>query len=280
MSEMKIWRDLTQAELDRAYDQAAYAPNMAQIVARYGSASARALARTGAPERFAYGAGPKEGLDVYRPEAESAPVHVFVHGGAWRATTAADYAFLAESFVAAGAVFVAIDFDWAQDCAGDLSVPADQTTRALAWVRENAGRIGGDPNRIHVSGHSSGAHLAAAALTRSPPFASALLASGIFDLAPVRLSARSAYVHLTDASEAALSPIRHLDAWATPTVVAVGELETPEFLRQSAAFADALGSRARHIVGPHLNHFEILETLGNPFGLLGRSALDQMGLRP
>lgn len=276
MSKNKVWRDLTQTELDRAYDQSAYAPNMAQIVARYGSASARALERLGAPHRFAYGAGAKEGLDVYRPTSARAPIHIFVHGGAWRATTAADYAFLAESFVAAGAVFVAIDFDWVQDCGGDLSIPADQTTRALAWVRENAARIGGDPDQIHISGHSSGAHLAAVALTRSGPYASAMLASGIYDLAPVRLSARSAYVHLTQASEAALSPIRDLGAWATPTTIAVGALETPEFLRQSAAFAEALGARATHVVGPHLNHFEILETLGNPFGLLGRHSLDRM----
>lgn len=274
----KIWLEMTQVELDNAYDQAAYAPNMAQVVARYSSASERALERLGAPERFAYGAGAKEGLDVYRTTADRAPVHVFVHGGAWRATTASDYAFLAESFIAEGAVFVAVDFDWVQDCGGDLSIPADQTRRALNWVRENAARIGGDPDRIHVSGHSSGAHLAAIALARSAPCASAMLASGIYDLAPVRLSARSAYVHLTDESEAALSPIRLLDAWTTPTIVAVGDLETPEFLRQSAAFAEALGPRATHVVGPHLNHFEILETLGHPFGLLGRLALDQMTL--
>ena len=271
------WRDLSQADLDKAYDQAAYAPNMGQVVARYGSASERARARLGTAERFAYGPGDKEGVDIYRTAVPEAPVHVFIHGGAWRATMAADYAFLAEMFVAAGAVFVAVDFDWVQDCEGDLSVPAEQTTRALAWVRENAARFGGDPERIHISAHSSGAHLAAVALTRLPPFSSALLVSGIYDLAPVRQSSRSSYVHLTDETEAALSPIRHLNGWATPTTVAVGELETPEFLRQSAEFADALGSKATNLVVPHLNHFEILETLGNPFGFLGRIALDHIG---
>jgi arylformamidase len=33
------------------------------------------------------------------------------------------------------------------------------------------------------------------------------------------------------------------------------------------------------LVAENYNHFELPETLGNPYGLLGRAALDLMGFR-
>ena len=97
----------------------------------------------------------------------------------------------------------------------------------------------------------------------------------------MRLSARSAYVKFDDTTVAALSPIRHLDRLHAPLVVAYGTRETPEFQRQSREFAgavEAAGKKVRLLVGEHYNHFELPETLGNPYGLLGRAALNLMGL--
>ena len=105
--------------------------------------------------------------------------------------------------------------------------------------------------------------------------------SGMYDLAPVQLSARNRYVRFDDAMVAALSPIRHLDRLHAPLVVAYGTRETPEFQRQNREFAaavEAAGKKVRLLVGEHYNHFELPETLGNPYGLLGRAALDLMGL--
>ena len=106
--------------------------------------------------------------------------------------------------------------------------------------------------------------------------------SGMYDLTPVRLSARSAYVKFDDATVAALSPICHLERLHAPLVVAYGTRETPEFQRRNREFAAAVraaGKRVQLLVGEHYNHFELPETLGNPYGLLGRAALDLMGLR-
>jgi len=64
-------------------------------------------------------------------------------------------------------------------------------------------------------------------------------------------------------------------------IVAYGTLETPEFQRQSRDFAAAVkaaGKPVRVLVGEGYNHFEIIETLGNPYGLLGRAVLEQMSL--
>lgn len=285
-----VWRDMDQAALDAAYDQEVYAPNRRQILDRFAANSAAVRRRLGAPLRFAYGDGAREGLDVYQARSSSAPIHIFIHGGAWRSGMAERYAFPAEMVVRAGAHFVVPDFDWVQDRDGDLMPIADQVRRAIAWVWRHAEVFGGDRDRIHISAHSSGAHLAGVALTTDWPAAfgipadaikSALLCSGLYDLRPVRLSARRHYVAITDETEAALSPMRHLDAMTASLVVAYGTLETPEFQRQTADFAETLSARGhsvRVLVAEHCNHFEILETLGNPYGLLGRAALDQMGL--
>jgi len=106
--------------------------------------------------------------------------------------------------------------------------------------------------------------------------------SGMYDLTPVRLSARSAYVKFDDATVSALSPIHHLEQLRAPLIVAYGTRETPEFQRQNREFAAAVkaaGMQVQLLVGEHYNHFELPETLGNPYSLLGRAALDLMGLR-
>ena len=85
---------------------------------------------------------------------------------------------------------------------------AEQVRRAIVWVRENAASFGGDPERLYLSGHSSGAHLAAAALTMLPrgTVQGALLVSGMYDLRGPRLSSRSAYVKFDDVTEESAEP--------------------------------------------------------------------------
>ena len=282
----KVWGGLTQAELDDAYDQSVYAANMATVAARYGSNSDVARSRLPKAERISYGPAAKSAFDLYRTTGDARPIQIFVHGGAWKATTAAQYVFLAECFTKAGAHMAILDFDWVQDHDGDLMPVAAQISVAILWIAQNAQHIGGDPGQIYLSAHSSGAHMAGVALTQigaSAPktIQGAVLASGMFDMAPVRLSARSAYVSFTDASEQALSPLRHIADITTPVILAYGALETPEFIRQSNAFHDALraaGKPSEVIIGQNYNHFEIIETLANPYGLLGAAALRQMGL--
>src|SRR5712691_7558438 len=60
-----VWLDMDQAELDAAYDQIKYAPNLPQITGRYATNSEAVRARLGAPKRIAYGPTPVEALDLY-----------------------------------------------------------------------------------------------------------------------------------------------------------------------------------------------------------------------
>ena len=285
----KVFLDYTQEELDRAYDQSAYAPNREQLLARLAHTSELARRRLGAPERFAYGEAPIEGLDLYRAKVTRAPIAVFVHGGAWRGGLARDYAFPAEVCLRAGAHYAALDFNNVLETGGDLVPMAEQVRRAIAWVCKNAERLGADPGRVYVAGTSSGAHLGGVAATTdwtryglaADPIRGYTLASGMYDLRGPRLSKRAAYVRFTDPVEEALSPQRHLERINGPIVLLFGSLETPEFQRQTREFADALtraGKACELIRAEGYNHFELAETLGNPYGPLGRAVLAQMKL--
>jgi arylformamidase len=109
----------------------------------------------------------------------------------------------------------------------------------------------------------------------------AVLMSGMYDLKAVALSKRSKYVKFTDTIVQALSAQRHLDKLNTPIVVAHGTLESPEFQRQTREFAAAVktaGKPVQLVVAEGYNHFELPETFGNPYGLLGRAAIEQMQL--
>ena len=293
MNAPAVWRDMNQAELDAAYDQIKYAPNQPQILKRFASNSEAFRARCGAPERIAYGGTPVERLDVYASQVappSGAPINIFIHGGAWRSGFARDYGFLAEMFVHAGAHFVVPDFAYVQEVDGSLHPLAAQVRRALAWVYSHAKELGGDPERIYVCGHSSGAHLAAVLLTTdwqrdfglpADVIKGGLCCSGIYELKPVSLSSRSSYLKITAEVEQVLSPHRNLAQVQAPLLLAYGSLETPEFQRQSVDFFAALrqaGKPVQLLLAEGYNHFEILETLASPYGLLGRAALAQMRL--
>lgn len=285
-----VWLNMDQAELDASYDQSVYAPNIPQIQSRYASNSDITRSRLGNPKRFSYGPTPIEGLDIYLCDRPKAPINIFIHGGAWRSGLAKNFGFLAENFVNAGAHFVVPDFINVIESNGELMPLIDQIRRAVAWVYKNASSFNGDPNKIFISGHSSGSHLAGVTLVTNWKkdydhpmniIKGGLLCSGMYDLKPVRLSARSSYVKFTDSIEHALSTQRHLEFLNTPIIVAHGSLETPEFQRQGRDFFKAVndvGKAVDYIVCENYNHIEILETIANPYSVLGNLVLKQMKL--
>ncbi len=285
-----VWLDMDQKELDDAYDQIVYAPNRDVVHARNAFNSDRVRARLGAPKRIAYGPTPIEALDLFATKKPNAPINVFIHGGAWRQRSAQDYAFMAETYVNAGAHFIALDFVGIEGTGGDLLPIADQIGRAIAFVHNNAASFGGDPNKLYISSQSSGAHLGGVMAVTDwakdhglpkDAIKGALLCSGMYDLKPVRLSKRSEYVKFTDAMEDKLSSQRHLDRLHCPVIIAHGTCETPEFQRQARDFAAAVkaaGKPVTLLVAEGYNHFEMPEMLANPYSMLGHAVLEQMKL--
>ena len=140
---------------------------------------------------------------------------MFVHGGAWRRQSSREQAFPAEPIIAAGAAYVALNFENLP--AVTLPEMAAQVRRGIEWVYQSLSK------EIVVCGHSSGGHLTACALTQLNFVRKALVVSGIYDLLPVRLSARNDYVRLDERLEHEYSPIRHVQRIRCPVTVAWAE---------------------------------------------------------
>jgi arylformamidase len=196
---------------------------------------------------------------------------------------------MAEPYIKAGAHFIAFDFNNVLETNGNLFPMVDQCRRAVAWVYKNAASFGGDQNRLYLAGHSSGGHLGGCVVMtdwakQDLPLnilKGALLGSGMYDLKPVRLSKRGKYVKFTDEMEQELSTQRHIDRIHTPIVLTHGTLETPEFQRQTRDFYAAVRAADKPVellVGKGYNHYETQETLGNPYGFMGRAAMTMMKL--
>lgn len=209
-------------------------------VARFRARSAETRARL----RFAtapYGTGPGETLDIFFPSDTTgpAPVHIFLHGGYWRAFSKDDFSYVADAVTDAGAIAVIVDYDLMPRVRMDTLVR--QVRAAAAWVAGNIASRGGDPSAVTVSGHSAGAHLACWLFdgpTATSPYGikAALLLGGLYDLAPLRHSFLQEEVHLTEEEVRSWTPLDHRFAPAVSCTILVGERETPPFHEHAARF--------------------------------------------
>jgi arylformamidase len=284
-----VWLDYDQQDMDEMYDQSVFAFNQRHLLARSDANNAISAAIIGKAERFAYGSDPIEGVDIWKTRKPNAPVLIYLHGGSWQSGRSADFALYAEPYINAGAHFVSVDFTNVRATKGDLFPLVDQCRSAVGWTYRNAAKFGGDPERLYLCSRSSGSHLAGCVVTTDCEtmglprtiLKGAVMGSGMYDLKPVRLSARSKFVAFTDEMEQQLSPQRHIEKLHIPLVLCIGTLETPEFQRQSRDFAAAVqtaGKQVELVVGQHYNHFEVGDTIGHPYQLMGRELMKMMKL--
>jgi arylformamidase len=219
-------------------------------------------------------------------------VLLFVHGGRWRPQPDNAFVYFADTVATAGAHLVAARFSTLDPPKAPTRMPdmIAELRRAVGWVYANAASFGGDPKRIHIIGHSSGGHLTSVLLTTdwtrfgvpADVLKSGTCVSGMYELRPVLLSARSAYVKLTPEEEDEFSAIRHLDRLRCPVTVAYGSKESPEFQRQGRTFAAAARARdlpVQELILDGLNHFEGIRSMIEPQSPLARQVLSQLGLR-
>jgi arylformamidase len=253
--------------------------------------SAEARARVPNRLKVPYGPGREATLDLFLPPAGSgpAPVLLFIHGGFWKALDAATFSFVGGAYAPAGALVAVIDYPLIPSVR--LGTIADAVMASIAWVARHAGEHGGDPARIHVSGHSAGGHLTALALDPARQAAAGVPAgavkggvaiSGVFDLTPIPLSVLRDPLDFTADEVATLSPQKAVPSGAAPLVVAVGGAETQEFVDQSLDYARAWAGAGNpvdlHVVA-QAHHVDILTTaFGKPGAPLHTAVLRQMGL--
>jgi len=266
-----VWRDYDQRALDAQYDQKTLVRDTAPYEREWRRASEAARQALRPRADLAYGDGARRRLDLFLPDGDGPfPLVAFFHGGGWVRREKDLFAFPAPAFVGEGVAFAAVDFDLVP--AVTVAGQAEQAREAVLWLQANAAALGLDADAVFAAGHSSGAHLAASLITGdagTPPadVKGALLVSGIYDLEPVRLSARNELLGLDADQARALSPAARIPPAPCPVVVAWGGAELDEFQRQSADLADAweaAGGEARRVHLPADNHFSITRQLSDP----------------
>jgi acetyl esterase/lipase len=274
---MTQYRGMDKAAIDAAYNNSAAIGGMEardRFIAEVTKRSAALAARSNVQRNLAYGPGPRQTLDFFSCGTAAAPTLAFIHGGYWRSTEKEAWGYVAEGPLAHGLHVANIEYTLAPQNRMDGIVA--EIRQAIAWLRANLARLGGDPGKLYVAGHSAGGHLTAMAITE-PGVRGGIAISGVFDLEPIVLSSMNADIRL-DAEEARRnSPQFHLPNQAPPLIVAVGGGELPEFLRQSddyyAAWA-AKGHTGKLLkLGTH-NHFSVLDDLASPQGPLALAARD------
>ena len=157
----------------------------------------------------------------------------------------------------------------------------EQCRQAVAWTVKNAASFGGDPERVYLAGHSSGAHLASCVLLGHGAIKGALLISGMYELHAPLLSARSKYVKVTPEESDAASAMRHLGRIRCPVAVAWSVGDSPEFRRHGQILSAALqgmGRLAGRLEVFSANHFEEPRQLADPESELSRLLYSVMGL--
>ena len=109
----------------------------------------------------AFGPGQRRRLDLYAPAGAKGPlpVIVFFYGGSWKEGDKESYGWVARALAAKGFLVAVPDYRLVPE----VRFPSflEDGAAAVKWVRTNAGRFGGDPDRIVLSGHSAGAYNAA-----------------------------------------------------------------------------------------------------------------------
>ena len=281
------WNDMSPEAIELAFNPRATARNVDERVAAYVAASADTRARLDCVLDVRYGPGKKETLDIFPAGTADAPVHLFIHGGYWRAMDKSDYSFIADVFQPAGATTVLINYDLCPDVMVDTIVA--QTMRAIAWTWRNIGEHGGNPDRLYVSGNSAGGHLTAMALAHAwtaeglpaDIIKGAVPITGVHDCEPVPDITVNELVRLDRETARRLSPLRNPPRHALPVLVAVGGAEPPLWIQMSkdyAALCREHGLDCEYMELPGHDHFDISRAVGDSASPLARAMLRMMGL--
>jgi arylformamidase len=285
-----VFRDYDREALDAQYFLRPQVEDFAAFVEHYQQISAEARADLNGTLDIAYGPLPGEKLDIFVPDgATDAPVHFFIHGGYWQSMDKADFDYVAKGLVPRGAITVVVNYTLAP--AVHIDEIVRQNRAALAWTWRNIAQYGGDPDRIHVSGHSAGGHLTAMmAATDWAGFESdlpgnlvksGLPISGVFELEPVMKCFLNDVLALDEAEATRNSPAVLQAPQPVPMVLTLGGDETVEFHRQTNDYAEILkgqGADVEVVIPPGLNHFTIVDEFRHTDSNLTNLACRLMGL--
>lgn len=278
----KAWRRLSAGEIEAQFNPRQAVPDFEAHQTRFAERSAAARKVLAGQLDVAYGDGPLHQVDVY-PAATGAPVHVFFHGGYWRAQDKANFAFVARALVAEGVCTVIANYDLCP--AVTLDGVVESALRAIAWTWRHARGFGGNPDRLTLSGHSAGAHLVAMALAHdwtalglpSDAIKGAVPISGIYDPEPAIHTSVNAEIGLSAAVARRNDALSLEPKIRCPVRLFAGGVETREWLRQTNLYADHLrrhGLAPEVTIVPGAHHFDIMDHFADANGTITRAAVE------
>jgi acetyl esterase/lipase len=262
------WQDYSQTELDAQYNQASLVSNVGEIIQQQNEQGTRFREKfiaEGGLVRTLEMAEPDLKIDLFSAVKSPFGLVFFIPGGAWlKEDSWQSIHSMAEPIVTAGAGFAVLRVKTAHT--HSLHSLCEQVVAATSYLAGQADQLGVAADTIILAGHSSGAHLASVAGTRLAARQPGLLRhlffiSGMYDLTPVRASARNDYLHLGEDEVPPLSALANIHSHLPPISLRVSSSELTEFRRQSAAFAEALAGQGREVDYRELegcNHFTIL----------------------
>ena len=231
-----------------------------------------------AAKGVAYGAQPRQRLDVWTPKRRAAtlrPIVVFFYGGAWVKGARGEYGFAGRAYATRG--FVAVVPDYRLVPTVRFPTFIEDGALAVKWTRLHAREFGGDPARITIAGHSAGAYIGAmltldrrylrdAGVPDGTVRAAALLA-GPYDFLPLTdRRASDALGNWPRPKET--QPITYARADAPPMWLAAGTADTTVNPRNSEALAarlKTLGAPATLREYPGKSHVDLVLGLSKPF---------------
>lgn len=265
-----------------------FIPDFDAIMAETEARSRAFASRSSMTRDVRYGPTPRQRLDLVFPTVPdaAAPLHMFIHGGYWRAGSKDAHTLVAAPVVAAGGIAALIGYDLMPDTR--LADIVAQVRAAARHLVEIAPFIGADPARFTASGHSAGAHLASlleaeapgdAAPPAVPALRGLLLVSGIYDLSDIPDSFLKDEAKMRPDEAKAWSPVLARHAPGPTRVITRGQAETAPFHDQANALG-ALLDREGHEVElrtePSANHLTIVFDLADPEAPLGRRLFDMV----
>ncbi len=272
-----LWQGLTQSSLDQQLNLRARWPSHQEVLERWARDSAALRARLTDQQTLAYGDHRLQRVDLFRPAARSGPLPllVFVHGGYWQSLDKDDFSFILPPFLDAGIAVASVNYRMAPEVR--LGEICADVTAALDLLSAEAAGLGCQDQGFVLCGHSAGGHLvmqeavregralAGGEIDRSR-LAAVCSISGIYDLAPLQHSYQQIMLQLSDRDICALSPLRNAPLHSPPVLVAVGDQETPEFLRQQTALISHWQALDLPIEGQRASgqdHFTIVDLLSD-----------------
>nr|WP_272212674.1 alpha/beta hydrolase [Marinicella sp. W31]MDC2878587.1 alpha/beta hydrolase [Marinicella sp. W31] len=246
-------------------------------------ARSRAFADRSSVERSVrYGPTPRQSFDLVFPTdpVPNAPLHMFIHGGYWRAGSKETHTLVAAPVIAAGGIAALVGYDLMPDTR--LAEIVAQLRAAARRLVELAPDIGANPERFTVSGHSAGAHLATLLASNAPGddrppdlpnLRGMLLVSGIYDLSDIPDSFLKDEAGMRPDEAQAWSPLSSRHTQGPLRIITRGQDETAPFQDQAIALHSLLTRDAQQAelrTEPGANHLSIVFELSDPQAALGQ----------